>query len=189
MHLLCIITTMAYNPCMQGFTKYYAIIIIIITYVAGPPPPPSGIDYSLKETNQTLISFNLTWNSNFNSEYALTSYIIIIPDSTTEENSMLTCPHSCSPHVPCQCNGLARGNDVAIAISAVNCGNQQGISMEVIIASGIKLLLDTISYNLIGHYRIQIKKQLTQLLLDFTCNMKNLTHPQQLFIPHSTAQL
>ena len=106
---------------------------------AGPPPAPSGIEYSLKETNETLTSFVLTWNSSFNSKYALTSYTLIAP---IEENPMLACPYSCNPHVPCQCSGLARGNGITIAISAVNCENQEGIPKKIIIASGTIKIVD-----------------------------------------------
>lgn len=110
-----------------------------------PPPTtdPFGIDATLEDTNKILLSFNLTWDSNFNSEHAITSYTISIPDST-ERRSMITCPHSCYPDDFCQCRGLMRGDNVTILVSAVNCGNQEGTPTRKIVAScmNIKLNMD-----------------------------------------------
>ena len=109
-------------------------------FITGPPPAPFGVESSLEETDEDFVSFNLTWNSNFNSDYAVTFYIIT-PDSTTEGSSVIRCPQSCYPDVPCQCNGLARGERMTINVSAVNCGNQEGIAAAVgIISPGMKNL-------------------------------------------------
>ena len=98
------------------------------------PPIPLGIVTTLEETSDTVISFNLTWNSTFNSEYAITSYKITLgPDS-----SKIMCPYSCSPNDPCQCNGLARGDSVTICISAVNCGDQEGLDVEITVTSNVE---------------------------------------------------
>lgn len=102
----------------------------------GRPPAPFGIDATLEDTNEVLVPFNITWDSNFNSEHAITSYTIV-PESirSTEGRSMVTCPHSCYPYDSCQCRGLARGDNVTILISAVNCVNQEGIAARITIAS------------------------------------------------------
>ena len=105
---------------------------------ADPPPIPLGIDTSLEETNEALIFLNLTWDSNFNSDYAITSYIIA-PETTAMGNPVLTCPHSCYPDNPCQCNGIVREDHVNITISAVNCRNQEGTSITIIVASCMKM--------------------------------------------------
>ena len=104
--------------------------------IIGPPPVPLGIEATLEDTNEVLVPFNLTWDSNFNLEHAITSYTII-PESTrsAEGRSLVTCPHSCYPDDSCQCRGLARGDTVTILISAVNCGTQEGNARRITVAS------------------------------------------------------
>ena len=105
--------------------------------IASPPTPdPLGIDVTLElqDSNEVLLPFNLTWDSNFNSEHAITSYTISVPEST-EGRSMITCPLSCNPDDSCQCRGLMRGDNVTIFVSAVNCGNQKGNSTKIPVPS------------------------------------------------------
>ena len=104
----------------------------------GPPPVPLGIEATLEDSNEVLVPFNLTWDSNFNSEHDITSYTIeFVPKSTrsAEGRSMVMCPPSCYPDDSCQCRGLARGGNVTILISAVNCGDQEGNARTITIAS------------------------------------------------------
>lgn len=99
-----------------------------------PPPAPRGFVVSLDETSFTTLSFNFTWDSSFNSAHAITSYSVA-PITASRGSSVIECPPSCPPNLPCQCTGLAVGEQVDLTISAVNCDSQMGPIRIITVAS------------------------------------------------------
>ena len=100
----------------------------------GPPPPPDSYVVSLEKESATLMSFNFTWDSSFNSAHAVASYRVV-PITAIQGSSVIECPPSCPPNLPCQCTGLVVGEEVDLNISAVNCGNQIGSVRLTTVAS------------------------------------------------------
>ena len=112
-------------------------------YTAAPSAPK---DYSIlldqpfiQTNNSATVAFNFTSNSMFNINYAITAYRIRHLHSTNKDISLATslmeCPPFCSPDEPCQCTGLEMGERVTVAISAINCGNQEGLAIEVTVTT------------------------------------------------------
>ena len=96
----------------------------------------------------TTVAFNLTSNPTFNLNYAITAYKIrpLYGHSNKEIaqsnnnlsrslNNDIKCPPICSIDEPCRCTGLEIGERVTIAISAINCGNQEGSAVEVTVTT------------------------------------------------------
>ena len=107
---------------------------MLLLYTA-PPPAPIFNDFiiSFGESSGATTSFNFAWDSSFNSRHSITSYRVV-PAARTG-TSMVQCPPSCSPGVPCQCTGLLVGEQVKVNISAINCDDQEGPVRIVTISS------------------------------------------------------
>ena len=120
----------------------------IIMYTAAPPTPKDYrilLDQPFPQTNiSATVAFNFTSNPKFNIMYAITAYRIRPLYSSgsreieaTLSRSLIECPPLCSSdEQPCQCTGLGTGERVTVAISAVNCGNQEGPAIEVTVTTG-----------------------------------------------------
>ena len=104
-------------------------------YYAGPPPAPSGYIISFGEAAGTTatLSFSFTWDSTFNSHYAITSYKVV--PTNNGGSFMVECPSFCPPDVPCRCIGLRVGDQMKVNISAINCDLQVGQTIMVSVAS------------------------------------------------------
>jgi hypothetical protein len=69
------------------------------------------------------LNITLNWNSSFNSQYNVERYqVAVTPDLTP------SCSRSVSPNVNYTCSGLSPDTDYTIRISAINCGDQEGMS-------------------------------------------------------------
>ena len=121
------------------------------------PPAPKEYNILLDQypepfpttaTSATTIAFNFTSNPTFNLNYAITAYKIrpLYTHSNKEIaqsnnnlsrslNDDIECPPICSIDEPCRCTGLEIGGRVTIAISAINCGNQEGPAVEVTVTT------------------------------------------------------
>ena len=106
---------------------------MVFSVPTAPPPAPSDYIISFEETSATTMSFNFTWDSTFNSVHAITFYRVV--PIASQGSSVVECPSSCSPDVPCQCIGLATGEQVNVSISAMNCGDQVGPVYLVTVSS------------------------------------------------------
>ena len=102
---------------------------------ADPPPVPSGYVISFGEADgaPATMSFNFTWDSTFNSRHAITSYRVV--PTNNGGSSVVECPSSCPPDVPCRCIGLRVGDQEQVNLSAINCDTQEGLVSMVTIAS------------------------------------------------------
>ena len=121
--------------------------------IAVAPPAPKDYNILLDQyqpfpltTSANTVAFNFTSNPMFNIIYAITAYKIRplyghgneeIAQSNNLSRSLndIECPPLCSIDEPCRCTGLEVGRHVTVAISAINCGNQEGPAIEVIVTS------------------------------------------------------
>ena len=119
--------------------------------------PPAPREYSIlldqywafppMTTSATTVAFNFTSNPTFNLNYAVTAYKIrplyghsnkeIAQSNNNLSRSLndIECPLICSIDEPCWCTGLEIGERITIAISAINCGNQEGPAVEVTVTT------------------------------------------------------
>ena len=85
------------------------------------------------------MAFNFTSDPTFNINYAITAYRIRPQYSGNREmspsRSLIVCPPFCPPDAPCQCAGLEMGEQITIAIYAINCVNQEGPALVVTVAT------------------------------------------------------
>ena len=82
------------------------------------------------DTPEGNIVVTFTWDMNFNSAYEIVAYKTVVTML-----SRITCPTSCPPSEPCQCNhigSLAKEGE-NITISAVNCDDQEGPNTTIIL--------------------------------------------------------
>ena len=112
-------------------------------YVAAPPAPKEYtiILDQLPRATPGAVAFNFTSDPTFNFNYAITAYRIR-PQYMYNGNrelplfgSLIECPSLCSPDAPCQCTGLEMGVYVTVAISAINCENQEGPAVVITVAT------------------------------------------------------
>ena len=139
-------------------THLFMIILHICTHTcihAVAPPAPKDYNILLDRyqpfpstaTSATTITFNFTSNPMFNINYAITAYEIRplyghsnkeIAQSNNNLSRLLNnieCPPICSIDEPCRCTGLEIGGRVTVAISAINCGNQEGPAVEITVTT------------------------------------------------------
>jgi hypothetical protein len=69
------------------------------------------------------VSITLNWNSSFNSQYNVERYQVAVTPDTTPN-----CTGSVSPNMNYTCPGLTTNTDYTIRVSAINCGDQEGMS-------------------------------------------------------------
>ena len=77
-------------------------------------------------TNGVTVDISIAWDSAFNLVHAVSSYKVV-----ADGGSAASCPSSCDPSGPCKCTGLGIEEDTTISITAINCGNQLGMPLEV----------------------------------------------------------
>jgi hypothetical protein len=93
----------------------------------GPPPRSTDIECSLSTSIIGGVDILLQWSKSFNTRYRVERYhVTVIPD-----------PSSCSSdHVSTtgdySCHRLSPETNYAITISAINCGDQEGIDNQFI---------------------------------------------------------
>ena len=124
-------------------------------YAVAPPAPKEYnilLDryqpFPTTATSAITVAFNFTSNPTFDHSYAITAYKIrplyahsnkeiaqSNNDLSRSLNDDIECPPICSIDEPCQCTGLEIGERVTIAISAINCGNQEGPAVEVTVTT------------------------------------------------------
>ena len=90
-----------------------------------PPEVSTNIPVSVKRNGAT-VDISITWDSAFNLFHNVSSYRLV-----ASGGSAASCPSSCDPSGPCMCTGLGIGEDTNITITAINCGNQMGMPVEV----------------------------------------------------------
>ena len=99
----------------------------IHSFFTGPPPAVTT-NFSVSiESNGETVDISITWDSAFNLLHDVSSYRVV-----ASGGSAASCPSSCDPSGPCMCTGLGIGEDTTITITAINCGDQMGTSVEVI---------------------------------------------------------
>ena len=82
-------------------------------------PPPSSTSCSLLPARGPGVS--LQWNSSFNSQHAIEMYrVTVIPDPST-------CSRDVTPSEDYSCPGLALGTQYTFTVSAINCGDREGM--------------------------------------------------------------
>ena len=88
-------------------------------YIASPTSPSSTSCSLLISPGDPSIS--LQWNSSFNSQYAVEMYRVrVVPN-------LPTCSKNLNVSEDYSCPGLALGTEYSFTVSAINCGDQEGI--------------------------------------------------------------
>ena len=83
-------------------------------------PPPSSISCTfLLPPGGPGVS--LQWNSSFNSQHAIEMYRVTLTPNLS------TCSRDVTPSEDYSCPGLALGTQYTFTVSAINCGDQEGM--------------------------------------------------------------
>ena len=101
--------------------------------------PPALTDYTVAivKSNTTTLIFNFTSDPKFNSDYGITLYVLA--SSPVQGHSQVECPRFCSPTESCQCTGRSTEQYYYVAVSAFNCGTQEG-PVKLITVATCKIL-------------------------------------------------
>ena len=76
--------------------------------------------YLLLPPGGPVVSFQ--WSPSFTSQHAVERYrVVVTPDPSSCSSQQV------SPSEDYTCSGLVLGTDYSFAVSAINCGNQEGI--------------------------------------------------------------
>ncbi|MCG8623093.1 MAG: hypothetical protein MJE68_14000, partial [Proteobacteria bacterium] len=110
------------NICMLPYEYSSSLLYYILER---PPEVSTNIPVSI-ESNGATVDISITWYSAFNSAHNVSSYSVV-----ASGGSAASCPSSCDPSGPCMCTGLGIGEDTNITITAINCGDQMGMPVEV----------------------------------------------------------
>ena len=81
--------------------------------------PPSSTSCSLLSLRGPGVS--LQWNSSFNSQHAIEMYRVTVTPNLS------TCSRDVTPSEDYSCPGLALGTQYTFIVSAINCGDQEGM--------------------------------------------------------------
>ena len=85
------------------------------------PPPPSSTSCSLL-LHPGGPGISLQWNSSFNSQYAIEMYRVTVTPNIS------TCPRDVTlSSENYSCPGLVLGTEYTFTVSAINCGDQEGM--------------------------------------------------------------
>ena len=104
------------------FDHYYSLLYYLLER---PPEVPTNISISI-ESNGATVTVSITWDSAFSLLHDVSSYSVV-----ASGQSAASCPSSCDPSGPCMCTGLGIGVDTTISITAINCGDLMGTSVEI----------------------------------------------------------
>ena len=83
-------------------------------------PPPSSTSCSLLLPPGGP-GVSLQWNSSFNSQHAIEIYRVTVTPNLS------TCSRDVTPSEDYSCPGLALGTQYTFTVSAINCGDQEGM--------------------------------------------------------------
>ena len=80
---------------------------------------------------------NITFDSDnlFNFAHGVIMYYMSATSLPGDDYSNITCPSSCHPNELCVCTGALARSGVNVAISAVNCKDQEGPPLVIKIKS------------------------------------------------------
>ena len=113
------------NTCSVYNNRCLIINIIFYYLLERPPEVPINISVFI-ESNDETVDISITWDSAFNLLHDVSSYRVV-----ASGGSAASCPSFCDPSGPCMCTGLGIGEDTTILITAINCGDQLGMPVEV----------------------------------------------------------
>ena len=83
-----------------------------------PPPSFTSCSFLLSPRGPGV---SLQWNSSFNSQHAIEMYRVTVTPNLS------TCSRDVTPSENYSCPGLVLGTQYTFTVSAINCGNQEGI--------------------------------------------------------------
>lgn len=112
-------------PAMLPYTLAIVYNSLLYYFLERPPEVSTNISVS-RVRNSATVDISLNWDSAFNLLHSVSSYRVV-----ARGGSAASCPSSCDPSGPCMCTGLGIGVDTDIMITAINCGDQMGIPVEV----------------------------------------------------------
>ncbi len=99
----------------QNHSNSYVVLL-------APPISTSSIPCSLLLPPGDQIVFSLLWSPSFTSQHSVERYhVVVTPDPSSCSSQQV------SPSENYTCSGLVLGTDYSFTVSAINCGNQDGI--------------------------------------------------------------
>jgi hypothetical protein len=116
-------------------TDYCLVHNYVHVLISGPPPKPSDFCFLTNSVGGNM-SITIYWNSSFNSQYNVERYqVAVTPDPASR------CTGSVSPNTSYTCSGLSLHTDYTITVSAINCGDQEGESVNISVPRSLGTLL------------------------------------------------